>query len=121
MKLTAEQIEGAKALHASGWRYARISEQYGVDNKTIRRALDPEYQARRCQQVRDARKLRETGVRNPRAGRENATSMSLKADWAARLAEIPADTRSLTARLCGDPLPGRDALSRTSRANGAET
>ena len=31
---------------------------------------------------------------------------------AARLAEIPADTRNLTQRLCGDPLPGRDALSR---------
>lgn len=31
---------------------------------------------------------------------------------AARLAEIPPDTRNLTARICGDPLPGRDALSR---------
>ncbi len=30
----------------------------------------------------------------------------------ARLAEIPADTRSKTARLCGDPLPGRSALDR---------
>jgi hypothetical protein len=31
---------------------------------------------------------------------------------AARLAEIPADTRNLTQRLMGDPLAGRDALSR---------
>lgn len=29
-----------------------------------------------------------------------------------RLAEIPADTRNLTARICGDPLPGRSALDR---------
>lgn len=34
---------------------------------------------------------------------------------AARLAEIPADTRDLTQRMFGDPLPGRDALSRLSR------
>ena len=35
-----------------------------------------------------------------------------KAVAAARLAEIPLDTRNLTQRICGDPLPGRDALSR---------
>lgn len=112
MKLSSEQIEEAKTLHTSGWRYARIGEQFGVDNKTIRRALDPEYQALRCKQVREARLLREAGIRNPRAGRESATSMSLKADWAARLAEIPADTRTLTQFMFGDPLPGRSALSR---------
>lgn len=39
---------------------------------------------------------------------------------AARLAEIPADTRSLTQRICGDPLPGRDALSRASKATGTQ-
>lgn len=35
-----------------------------------------------------------------------------KIDWAARLAEIPRDTRSLTARIFGDPLPGRSAFDR---------
>lgn len=34
------------------------------------------------------------------------------ADVAARLAEIPPDTRSLTGRMFGDPLPGRSALAR---------
>jgi hypothetical protein len=37
-------------------------------------------------------------------------------DVAARLAEIPPDTRSLTARVFGDPLPGRSAFDRYSRA-----
>ena len=32
------------------------------------------------------------------------------ADVAARLAEIPPNTRNLTARVCGDPIPGRSAL-----------
>lgn len=29
-----------------------------------------------------------------------------------RLCEVPDDTRSLTARICGDPLPGRSVLDR---------
>jgi hypothetical protein len=36
-------------------------------------------------------------------------------DIEARRAEIPADTRSLTARIFGDPLPGRSALDRSAR------
>lgn len=34
------------------------------------------------------------------------------AELLARLAEIPPDTRSLTGRILGDPLPGRSALDR---------
>ena len=34
------------------------------------------------------------------------------AEYAARLVEIPPDTRDLTGVLCGDPLPGRSALAR---------
>lgn len=36
-------------------------------------------------------------------------------DIEARWAEIPADTRNLTARIFGDPLPGRSALDRSVR------
>jgi hypothetical protein len=35
-----------------------------------------------------------------------------KADAERRLAEIPPDTRDLTARLMGDPLPGRRSIDR---------
>lgn len=34
---------------------------------------------------------------------------------ARQLAAVPADTRPLTARLLGDPLPGRSALDRTGK------
>ncbi len=37
---------------------------------------------------------------------------------AALLASIPEDTRDLTQRICGDPLPGRSALHR--KQTGAE-
>jgi hypothetical protein len=35
-----------------------------------------------------------------------------KEEYEALIASIPEDTRDLTARLCGDPLPGRSALDR---------
>ncbi len=37
-------------------------------------------------------------------------------DYAARQAEIPPDTRSLTAILCGDPVPSRSALAQRNLA-----
>jgi hypothetical protein len=37
---------------------------------------------------------------------------STKRDAEQRLREVPADTRDLTARICGDPLPGRSALAK---------
>lgn len=113
MKLSEAQIEEARVLHRQGWKYLTLSETFGCDPKTVRRALDVEYKHRRCIQVRAARLERQaTKARSLKAGRENAMGMSAKDDAAARLAEIPEDTRTLTQRICGDPLPGRDALSR---------
>ena len=42
-------------------------------------------------------------------------SFLTKADAARLLAEVPPDTRGLTAKLMGDPLPGRRAIDRISR------
>lgn len=36
----------------------------------------------------------------------------MEAEWKRQMAEIPDDTRDLTARTFGDPLPGRSALDR---------
>ncbi len=41
-------------------------------------------------------------------------------DIEARLAEIPLDTRDLTARLFGDPLPERSALKSRQREDASE-
>ena len=35
--------------------------------------------------------------------------------WKRQMAAFPADTRNLTARVCGDPLPGRSALDRLEK------
>lgn len=111
-KLSPEQINEARELQARGWTYPRIAERFGVDRQTVKRALDPEFRALRCKQIRESsQRHRDSGGRlRGRMGRENATGVSVKADGAARLAEIPPDTRSLTGRFMGDPLPGRSSL-----------
>jgi len=38
-------------------------------------------------------------------------------EYEARFGEIPEDTRDLTGRLLGDPLPGRSALARIRRGS----
>lgn len=63
------------------------------------------------QRIRDATN-REMARNKATAGVTFVTSRVDEVIAAARLAEIPPDTRSLTQRICGDPLPGRDALSR---------
>jgi hypothetical protein len=112
--LTAEQIAEAKRLYADGWSYPRLGERFGCDYKTVKLALDADYAKERRMQVNSAARLRRSPYKRP-AGRENASGASVKEDAAARLAEIPKDDRSLTARLMGDPLPTRSALDKARR------
>lgn len=65
-----------------------------------------EYKAQRRLEMREMSALR------AKAGLTYACGKLDPDVVAARLAEIPRDTRSLTQRMFGDPLPGRDALSR---------
>jgi hypothetical protein len=109
--LTPEQTVEARELFALGWSYRRIGERIGRNYEQVRRALDADYAVNRRIQVRDARQRRYKPEKRL-AGRENASGASVKEDAAARLAEIPKDDRSLTARLMGDPLGPRSALAK---------
>ncbi len=117
-QLTQEQIAEASRLANDGWSFPRIAEKLGCHPETVRRAIDADFATKRRVQIQEARQLRrcKPGNRKTKTARENATAISIKEDAAARLAEIPADTRSLTARLAGDPLPGRSALDRRQMA-----
>jgi hypothetical protein len=117
-RLTEEQKSEVRLLHKEGWNYSRIAEKIGVRRETVMRLLDDEYADRRRRQINEARHRREIGTPNA-IGRPAATPLTTRVDGAARLAEVPRDTRDLTARLCGDPLPGRDALSKAR--SGAST
>lgn len=62
--------------------------------------------------AQEAAIMREYAEARRAAGIALADAGPRREELAARLAEIPADTRSLTARIFGDPLPGRSALDR---------
>lgn len=93
-----------------GWSIIARVTGHGVDE--IRRRLDPEYVAQ--QRVRDRQKYRELYTAGPIV-REQPYRIN-KMDALRALANVPRDTRSLTGRAFGDPLPGRSALDKRKQA-----
>lgn len=49
--------------------------------------------------------------------RDQAVGEAKSHEYEARYREIPEDTRDLTGRILGDPLPGRSALARKRRGS----
>lgn len=96
--LNEAQVASVKELHKEGWSSARLAERFEVSVGTIRRALNPAS----AEQDRNRKRY---GRDNPRKGETagRISSSALKLDGDARLAEIPADSRTMTQRLCGDP------------------
>lgn len=77
----------------------------------IRCVLEPSY-AEHERERRRKQPSRGLGVAPRRRARLGQAGQGVDPSTvAARLAEIPPDTRSLTARTFGDPLPGRSALA----------
>lgn len=108
----AWDLDLASRMRETGMTYAQIGLVFGLSPDTMHCRLDAEYRAKRQWQKSAARQL----LPQPPGQRANRVS---NADLAARLAEIPKDTRDLTAFICGDPIPGRirpDAAA--SAANG---
>lgn len=85
---------------------AEATRHFGVSKEAVMRIIDPGYAEHR-------RKERQ-GQRTVLINKSEKASPS---DCAARRAEIPPDTRSLTAVLCGDPLPLRSALAQRNLAS----
>jgi hypothetical protein len=102
-KLNEDQIARARRLFAAGMNYEAIGRRLGCHGTTVHRVLDPDFarqqQARRHQPGAEVKFSEQTRALIS----ERAT---FAADALARLAEIPRDTRNLTARICGDPIPG---------------
>lgn len=108
----AWDLDLASRMRETGMTYAQIGLVFGLSPDTMHCRLDPEYRAKRQWQKSAARQL----LPQPPGQRANRVS---NADLAARLAEIPKDTRDLTAFICGDPIPGRirpDAAAVTAPA-----
>jgi hypothetical protein len=72
-----------------------IAKHFGVDADWLKRRIIPGYSEKR-----NAQKWRTTALNG---ARRKSTEP---------IPKVPKDTRSFTARFCGDPLPGRSALDR---------
>lgn len=107
--LSDEQIKQAKKLRAAGWTWTRLGQKFGCAWETVRRRIDPEYAEFRKQQINRARGVHRIGDVAPLL-RERATRADVRHSAESLMDDVPADTRDLTARMLGDPLPGRSAL-----------
>lgn len=108
--LSRAQIREAQRLRDDGWKWSALGARFKCSPETVHRAVDPSFADRmRDKAVRHRMRDKNGTERN---GLPRADYASTRADAAARMAEIPADTRTLTARMFGDPLPGRSALAR---------
>jgi hypothetical protein len=93
----ARLLEKAKRLRADGLPWAEISRRMLINPDWIRRRIDPEYRDNANRALRE----RMHGQRCPRSYSNPDPRLCQK---------VPKDTRDNTARICGDPLPGRSAL-----------
>lgn len=119
----SEYAETAHRLHRSNPRryfMASFAATVGVHQSTLRLKYDPAYKASQTRKVAAWRRKQldnaaEVGVKawNGKRVVEPAT----RADLAERVAEIPPDTRSLTAQIMGDPLPHDGRRRRWAEAN----
>lgn len=114
--MNPEQVREAKALRKAGKTFAEIARHLGVTAKTVRRAIDPGYARHLREQVREARIQKKRAEEIDRPGPSSANDSRIRAvqrrrneekKIAERLAALPPDTRTLTGRLMGDPIPGR--------------
>ncbi len=100
----------ARQMREQGKAWTAIGDYFGMAGATVRRRIDPEYDAIRREQTRRRRQENRCAhnERRDNHGLSNVTSGDhrIREDIAARLAEIPQDTRCLTGQVFGDPIPG---------------
>lgn len=109
----------ARSLNRSNPRRYQIASLAAAVGATYR-ALRDRYDADKAKEQKRA------SANRKRERRENANAAGVSfsaiepatpSDVAARLAEIPPDTRSLTASIMGDPIPGDQRRQRWAEAN----
>lgn len=94
-------LDRARELRSLGLSWAKTSRAVGVTEDTLRWRIDPTFA--------EKWKARHAGPKSMvRAEPLRPTKIEVRR----ALAAIPTDTRSFTARVMGDPLPGRSALER---------
>lgn len=104
-RYTPKVVSRARELIDQGMKWSRVAARLGVTENGLRRRLDARFSDVRTQGRRSAR-----GLVAP-AGE----SRLRESEAEEIIATIPPDTRNMTARAFGDPLPGRSALDQEKR------
>lgn len=103
-RATPEDRARAAQLREMGYSYLRIAKMIGYTHLTVRAWFSEK--AKHDQR----RKYDEMRAYRACVPRDLVHKVRTDADAAKQI--VPKDTRDLTARFCGDPLPGRSALDR---------
>jgi hypothetical protein len=97
-------LREARAMVARGETMHSVASKFGVTAPWLRRRLDPEYAKRYDKLTAERRTAKRVG--RPGRSRPKTYYAPISEDeLAERRALIPVDTRDLTARLMGDPIP----------------
>ena len=111
---TAAQIDTMRLMREKGVSFAEIGRLLGCDPETIKARIDPRFAELKRE---NTRRRRAAERREPVATGKPVVHIVPKwarpseAEIRAARERIPEDTRDLTGRLFGDPLPGRSALA----------
>ena len=108
VEFTKAQIAKAKRMVLAGTSWQAIGRALNCNPDTIRRRLDPKWKEYRAAMIRSVKHA--DGYVN--MNRIPEVRKCKREEAERRMAEIPADTRSLSQRIMGDPLPGRSALDK---------
>lgn len=95
----------ARSMLEAGMQKKDVAAYFGITHTTLKCRLSPAYREERRQQAQYRRHHR--CIHLPRVTEVLLRSLGGGPD---EVPPVPADTRSITGRICGDPLPGRSAL-----------
>lgn len=101
----------ARNMRKRGLSWNEVARQLEVSVERLRRAIDPGYAKRRQLSAKAHRVAR----RGKPHSDDHATYEATRKMAEFLFSKIPPDTRGVTARLMGDPLPGRSALDRRAK------
>lgn len=104
----AWDLDLAGRMRGSGMKFNQIAVVFGLSPDTVHCRLDPDYRRKRA----DAKLARCQPVA---PGFRRQDDRVTRAEFAARLAELPDDDRDLTARVLGDPVFARSAAAKAAR------
>lgn len=116
MDKTEKLRKKAQEFRAAGYTYREIAAEIKVSTTHVARLLNPKLHEAAKERARQRQRERNLALKNRDLASVSALRMQAKAELEARLAEIPDDTRTTTARVFGDPLPGRSALDQRRAA-----